>query len=283
MKKSVFLFAAIFLVAMFATTGCMNTNAGAADSLEAGDSSFVKDSTGIDSITEVVEETAMPVAADELFDDFFFNFASSRKVQRERITFPLPVSTYGKLSEVTQNGWKRERFFMEQGYYTLIFSDYKQLKLVKDTAVNDVTVERINVAKGSVTQWHFSRTGGLWHMDSKKVLHLKEHGDAAFLSFYEKFATDADFQQEHLADNVTFTGPDPDDAFSTITGDILPEQWPMFAPQLPSGTLYNIIYGASAKASNVRFFRICGIANGLQTDLVFTRKGKSWQLKKCTM
>ena len=282
MKKSVFLFIGLIAAALLFTTGCTTKETGASDSLALGDS-ISADTTTIDSITEVVEEEPMPVAADELFDDFFFNFAGSRKVQRERINFPLPVNNYGKTSEIEKGQWKRETFFMKQGYYTLIFSDYKQLRLVKDTTVNNVTVERINVAQGNVTRWHFMRTRGLWHMVGKSLISLKQHPDAAFLSFYEKFVTDADFQYEHLAESVTFTGPDPDDDFSNMTGEILPEQWPMFAPQLPSGTLYNIIYGAPGKKSNVRFFLIRGIANGLQTDLVFTRKGKSWQLKKCTM
>lgn len=282
MKKSIFLFVCFVAAAMFFATGCSNRDTGAADSLLMGDS-ITTDTTTMDSITEVVEEEAMPVAADELFDDFFFNFAASRKVQRERINFPLPVNTYGKVTEIEKGNWRRETFFMEQGYYTLIFNNYKQLKLVKDTTVSEVTVERINVAKSSVTRWHFLRTRGLWHMVDKSVVSLKQHPDASFLSFYEQFASDADFQSEHLAESVTFTGPDPDDDFSTMTGEILPEQWPMFAPQLPSGTLYNIVYGTPSKKSDVRFFLIRGIANGLQTDLVFTRKGKSWQLKKCAM
>ena len=31
-----------------------------------------------------------------------------------------------------------------------------------------------------------------------------------------------------------------DDDFSTMTGDIEPETWPAFAPQLPHGMIYNI-------------------------------------------
>src|SRR5574344_1323072 len=105
-----------------------------------------------DSISQVVEETPMPVAADELFDDFFFNFAASRKVQKERVKFPLPVDNFGKQSVMEHNAWRRERFFMSQGYYTLIFNKYSQTRLVKDTTVSNVMVERIAITKGMVTR-----------------------------------------------------------------------------------------------------------------------------------
>ena len=38
------------------------------------------DTTAADTIADVLIETPMPKAADELFDDFIFNFAASRKL-----------------------------------------------------------------------------------------------------------------------------------------------------------------------------------------------------------
>ncbi len=61
---------------------------------------------------------------------------------------------------------------------------------------------------------------------------------------------------------MKFTGPDPDDDFSTMTGDIEPETWPAFAPQLPHGMIYNIIYGQKYTESSQKIFVIRGIANG---------------------
>ncbi|MBQ0074824.1 MAG: DUF4348 domain-containing protein [Prevotella sp.] len=265
--------------AIFFTTGCMERTSPVVDSI--GVDTLMADSVETDSLSDMVDETPMPVAADELFDDFFFNFAASRKVQNDRIIFPLPVDNYGKKKSVSKSGWVRERFFMNQGYYTLIFNSYKQTSLLKDTAVNNVTVERISVSNNKVTRWHFARTKGLWHLDGMRTMTLSQHPDAAFLRFYDKFVSDSVFQQQSLAETVSFTGPDPDDDFSTMTGEIMPEQWPMFAPQLPSGTLYNIVYGTEAyPASSIRLFLIRGIANGLQIDMHFVRQGGSWMLKK---
>lgn len=263
----------------FFTTGCYDRGAKVADTLSV-DSAAV-DTTLVDSISEVVEETPMPVAADELFDDFFFNFAASKKVQTERVKFPLAVVNFGKKVMMEKNQWKRESFFMKQGYYTLIFPKYSLTKLVKDTTVSDVTVERIAIPKGVVTKWHFLRERGLWYMDSMVKTAIKNHDDAAFLKFYERFATDSAFQQHSLCDPVIFSGPDPDDDFSTMTGEVLPEQWPMFAPWLPSGTIYNIVYGTQPyPVTNFRVFMLRGIANGMQMEMQFVKVAGKWRLKK---
>ncbi len=275
----VILLACIMLTGM---TGCMDRGT-KPEALPLEDSIAV-DSVEQDSIVDMVESEPMPSAADELFDDFFFNYAASRKVQKERTHFPLPVITYGKRSEITSAQWKRENFFMVQGYYILVFNKANQLELMKDTTVGNVIVERIAMSREKVTRWYFARERGLWKLDSIDHISLRQYPDERFMRFYNRFVNDSLFQQQSLAEEISFTGPDPDDDFSTMTGEIMPEQWPMFRPWLPSGTLYNIRYGkAPYPVSGVRFFFIRGIANGLQTDLVFTRKGQSWHLKKVTM
>lgn len=279
MKKAIFLLMGIIVSALFFSTGCTNKNAEAADSI--GADTLVEDTAANDSLSEMIAEEEMPASADELFDDFFFNYAASHKVQKERTVFPLPVNSWGKESKMEEKAWKREHFFMQQGYYTLIFHKASQMNMVKDTAVSDVTVEKIMVNKNMVTRWHFARTRGLWYMDGMSHISLGQHPDAGFIRFYQRFVTDSAFQHRSLAESIAFTGPDPDDDFSTMSGVIMPEQWPMFVPWMPSGTLYNIIYGKNPyPASNTRLFYVRGIANGLQMDMVFTKKGKGWKLEK---
>lgn len=278
MRKNLFIALGALVSSLLFTTGCLHT------SQESGSmdyDSLATDSVPEDSISQIVEETPMPVAADELFDDFFFNFAASHKVQKERVAFPLPVDNFGKQSVIEEGQWRRERFFTSQGYYTLIFNDYKQTRLVKDTTVSDVTVERIAIPKGVVTRWHFARSRGLWHMDGMTKMSIKKHPDAAFLKFYEHFATDSAFQQESLCDPVIFVGPDPDDDFSTMTGELMPEQWPMFAPWLPSDVIYNIIYGVEPyPKTNFRVMFLRGISNGQEMEMQFVKLQGQWRLKK---
>lgn len=284
MRTSIFTLSALVLLALFVASGCTKRSTNGADTLSVD--TMMTDS--VDSLSEIVEESTMPTTADELFDDFFFNYATSKKVQLSRTVFPLQVNKFGKSSLIEKKKWKTEHFFMKQGYYTLIFDNKRDLTIMKDTAVNDVTVELIAMSKGTVKQWHFIRNKGLWTLNDIKEISMKQHGDADFFNFYQKFVSDSKFQQESLTETVTFTGPDPEDDFSTMTGEILPEQWPMFAPRLPSGSIYNIVYVTptdktkSRKASTVRYFLLRGIANGLQTDLTFVKIGGKWKLNKIT-
>ena len=276
MKKCFFIVIMTCMCAMFWTTGCTNGKP-ATDSL--GVDSIVDTTLNADTLEQLVEEQPMPVAADELFDDFIFNFASSHKLQLKRIKFPLLVSGEEKRT-ISKNEWKTDHFFMEQGYYTLIFDSEKQLDIVKDTSVNNVVVEKINLETKSFSDYVFKRIHGAWMLVSLHKGDLEQHPNASFLNFYHKFATDASFQQHSLNDPVQFSGPDPDDDFATLTGDIAPETWPAFAPELPSGHLYNIVYGHNTVKGNQKIFLMRGISNGMEMQLTFKRIGGDWKLVK---
>ena len=172
---------------------------------------------------------------------------------------------------------------MHQDYYTLIFDNQKQMNLVKDTAIDHVVVEKVFYAKKKVQQFLFNRINGEWMMTSINYKPMYSNMNASFLKFYGHFATDSAFQAEHLHNPVKFVGPDPDDDFSTMSGDIEPETWPAFAPQLPHGMIYNIIYGQKYAESNQKIFVIRGIANGMETILTFKRVHGKWMLTKLNM
>ena len=226
----------------------------------------------------------MPKAADELFDDFVFNFAANRKLQKSRIVFPLPVYHGEKLTKkIEKKHWKMEHFFMRQDYYTLIFDNQKQMKLMKDTTIDHVVIEKVFYSRKTVQQFVFNRINGQWMMTSICYKPMYQNNNGSFLKFYGHFATDTAFQARHLHNPVKFTGPDPDDDFSTMTGDIEPETWPAFAPQLPHGMIYNIIYGQKYTESNQKIFVIRGIANGMETSLTFKKIGGKWELIKLNM
>ena len=278
MKKSVL---CVFLVAVIIScwsTGCTDKKQASTDTIVAD--TLPADTSKVDTLDNLISETPMPKAADELFDDFIFNFAANRKLQMKRIKFPLPVDRFGKLSYVKKKQWKMEHFFMDQDYYTLIFDNRKQMNLVKDTTIDNVVVEKIYFGKKSVKQYFFFRRQGEWMLEGIRHKGLYENKNASFLKFYDKFATDTAFQNRHVNDPVVFTGPDPDDDFSTMTGTIEPWQWPSFAPELPHGFIYNIIYGQKYTESTQKIFVLRGIANGFETELTFRKKSGQWKLIK---
>ncbi len=274
---------AVLVIVSFSTTGCKDKKPAKVSDTTVVDTA-VADTQALDSTEKLIEETPMPKAADELFDDFVFNFAASRKLQMKRIQFPLPVYRNEKLvKQIERKQWRMEHFFMRQDYYTLIFDNHKQMNLVKDTTISHVVVEKVFYRKQTVQQFVFDRINGLWMMTSINYKSMYKNQNASFLKFYGKFATDSVFQSEHLHNPVKFVGPDPDDDFSTMTGDIEPETWPAFAPELPHDMIYNILYGQQYTESNQKIFVIRGIANGMETELTFRRIGGKWMLTKLNM
>ena len=91
------------------------------DSLEADivdNDSLAPDSLLPDSQEQLIESTEMQHTADELFDDFVFNFAANRRLQMKRIHFPLPeVMAGGNTVGIQREQWHMEHFFMRQDYH----------------------------------------------------------------------------------------------------------------------------------------------------------------------
>lgn len=233
-----------------------------------------------DSMEQAISETPMPKAADELFDDFFFNFAANKKLQFKRITFPLTIDNGNDSVLMQKSQWKMNHFFMRHDFYTVIFDNEKQMSIVKDTNINHVVVEKINLKRNNVKQYVFNRINGLWMMTRVNNKAMYQSTNASFLKFYQRFVVDTAFQVKSLHNPVKFIGPDPDDDFSRLEGMVTPDTWFGFCPELPSGIIYNIIYGQKYKESNKKIFVKRGIANGLEIELTFKRIHGRWFLVK---
>ena len=82
----------VFLVAVLLLSACQGQKSGGNEEETTADTIQKADTTASTLEEEVAsEQTPMPRAADELFDDFIFNFAANRKLQFSRIKFPLKI------------------------------------------------------------------------------------------------------------------------------------------------------------------------------------------------
>ena len=208
------LYGIISVVLLASLTSCGNKGGQATEEVPAD--SVLTDSLRNDSLQAIVEDYPMPKAADELFDDFVYNFVVNRKLQMERTRFPLPCEKDGKTVQLTKEQWKPERFFMRQGYYTLLFDSEKHMEVVKDTSINHAVVEKIHFTTNLIDQFVFNRMRGAWMLTQKRTIPIKQDINASFLAFYHKFVTDKTFQASSLAETVQFVGPDPDDDFNMM-------------------------------------------------------------------
>ena len=281
MKRYLVVFLCLLLI-----LACGGNKAGQTQDETPADSTMATDSTATDSIADPMADTManlpMPKAADELFDDFIFNFAANKNLQRERILFPLKKINGSKEELLSKEQWKTERYFMRQDFYTLLFDSERQMEIVKDTSVNHAVVEMIYFNTGAVIQHVFDRLRGAWMLTSIQTIPISQSNNASFLEFYHHFATDSIYQAESLNSSIHFEGPDPDDDFARMDGVITPETWEAFAPELPKKMIFNIIYGQPRKEGNTKLFVLRGIANGLELELTFKRSDGKWKLTKMT-
>jgi len=267
---------------MFSCKGKQTTGTAEAAPQDTTDSIAQQDTVPADTMEMLITQTPMPRAADELFDDFLFNFAANRKLQMERVAFPLLKVRGTDSSRVKLGEWQMERFFMRQDFYTVLFDNEQQMELVKDTTVNLATVEKIYFNTGAVIQYMFHRIKGAWMLTEINTQPITTNRNASFLQFYHRFVTDSLFQTESLNETVEFVGPDPDDDFARMEGILTPDTWPAFAPELPDKMIYNVVYGTPKDTTDKKIFVMRGIANGLEVEMTFRQREGRWQLVKLT-
>jgi len=274
--------AVVMMIAGTGCTGCAGKKGDTTDSVTTD--SIATDSVElIDTVESIVESAPVPKAADELFDDFFFNFINNRKLQRARVKFPLRVTESGTTHLVQSGQWQMERFFKDQGYYTLIFDNAKQMNLVKDTAVSNVIVERILLQADKVEQFHFNRENGQWLLTEKKTVGLNESDNASFLTFLQGFFAHPE-DSRHVQNPLPYYGPDPeDDEGKYLNMHIPAESWAEYLPEVPGEKIYNILYGQHNNAGSEKIFLFKGIANGLETQLKFHNQGGEWKLVEISL
>lgn len=281
MRKTVYI---VFMMSvwMMTFTGCKNEKPAVnADSTVLD--TEVTDTTDSDTMAEIIAETPMPKAADQLFDDFFFNFIASPKVQKARIKWPLPIVTYTDKQEHTvlmkKNQWKMDKFFRKQGYYTLIFDNEKKMSAAKSTKLDTVVVEKIKLREGSVTQYWFDHQNGKWEMNQIRNISFQDSKNASFLTFLQKFFT-AD-GRGMIKDPLPYHGADPNgEETNIITTTIPASDWSTYLPTVPGDVIYNILYGQKYGEGKTKILDFKGLANGLETQLIFKKQKGDWRLVK---
>ncbi len=271
---------AVGLLAMLCVVGCTEKKSVAVEEEVEADS-LTTDSLPADTITDIIEDAPLPKAVDELFDDFFFNFAGNRHMQMSRIEFPLPIHEDGATKMLDRKQWHYSHFFMSEGYYTLLLDDEEQDSLSKKSTLDHAEVEKLYMNENLVKQYVFDRIDGEWRLTSVAHTRLSDHPCGNFLHFYQHFATDTAFQTQSLDEFVLMTVPDSDEEFSDVTGAITREQWPFFKPALiPENIIYNVNYGQALRDENQKVMVVRGVANGLNTSMTFKRKNEHWKLVK---
>ncbi len=229
-----------------------------------------------------IEEVTVPTRADELFDDFIWNFSSDERLQRNRVRFPLQVVTTEGTEQLQREDWEFDGLFANQPNYTLMFDNEEDLDLEGDTSLNSAELEWLYLDSKIQQRYFFNRNKGAWMLDSISMSPLAiDEGDGGFLSFYGRFANDSIYQLEHVANPIEFVTLDPDDEFSILETTMGVSQWFAFRPELPTDKLTNINYGqANNDRSRMKILKVNGFEDGSCIILYFRKRGNEWEMYK---
>lgn len=242
------------------------------------------DSAGnkVDTLQQAEEkEEPKPMEADELFDDFIFNYASDDALQRQRTMFPLPYYNGDAPSKIEKKFWKHDYLFTKQSYYTLLFDKEEDMDMVGDTALKSVQVEWIYLKTRMMKKYYFERKKGMWMLEAINLRHIEEGENEDFVGFYTRFATDSLYQNRHISNPLQFITIDPDDEFSILETTLDVNQWYAFRPVMPADKLSNINYGQQNEdQSNTKILKVNGIGNGYSNIFYFRKRGGEWELYK---
>lgn len=232
-----------------------------------------------DTVPLPIVEEIKPIEADELFDDFIFNYAQDHELQLQRTKFPLPYYKEDSPLKIEKAFWKHDDLFSKENAYTLLFDNEEQMDLVGDTTLMSVQVEWIYLKTRTIKKYYFEKLKGVWMLEAINLRKMATDEPADFIAFYTRFATDSLFQQKHIAPRLQFVTIDPDDEFSILETTLDAGQWTAFSPQLPKERLSNIDYGQHiSPQSHTRILKINGIGNGYSNLFYFRRQGESWEL-----
>ena len=226
------------------------------------------------------EEEEPPAAVDELFDDFFYNFIDDARFQGQRIAYPLPCKEGDESEKLTKQDWAQYDHFKNQEVLSVLYEREQDYALSKDTSMQHVGVEWIQLKDDDVERFQFNRVGGKWmltEIDKKKRGNMPNED---FLNFYAKFMADTVFQSKSLAEplKVILTSDDgeeePQEEFLTV------EEWFEMRHSLPLPTeeIVNVDYGQACISQNKKTLLLQGISNGMQMKFKFNKDGDDWKL-----
>lgn len=228
--------------------------------------------------SELPEVTAAQhVAPDGIFDDFIYMFMQDASLQRERIHFPLKCVIDGKETQIAAQDWKHDSIYSGQCEMTLIFDGKEIQDEVGDASVKSAIVEMVDLQSERITLYHFLRTEKYWILNEIRQGSLNADSGRDFYVFYRRFVTDEAFQLKHIHDPFYFKTFDSD-SFEEIEGWLDDVQWPDYRPFLPADKISNIVYDGKFPKSNYRSFVISSPSSGMNSILLFKRKGTDWEL-----
>lgn len=279
------MYKAIFAsLAFVVLLSCSNTESGVSDCVVRGDSLSAEsaDMSICYDTLDIFDEEVLPKSADELFNDFFFNYASDEAFRRMRTSYrpAVVLNDTAKASLDAQDSLGCCRDLSVEDFYAVIYEREDELSYQKDTALANVVVERINLDKGVVECFNFVRRDGLWVMNNVETLLFADTPNSDFLSFYAQFTSDSIMAYGAVAEPLRFVLTSEDGDNEDEIQELTIEEWLNVSSDLPmpSHEFVAINYGQTFISQNNKVLLVEGVSNGLFLKYRFMKNHGKWML-----
>lgn len=229
---------------------------------------------------QLFEETPEPsVRVDELFDDFFFTFASDPNFQNKRIKFPLVCHDVEADMEISREDWHQFSRFTQQEAYAVIYEREDDMDVQKDTTLNSVSVEWVYLKDGYVESYNFNRLQGKWMLTDITKNAIEHIPNGRFLKSYSQFVADSIGEQQlrlPLRMHFTYTDSGESEPDAMLSFD----EWKEMKSELPFNEEFIacINYGQPCISQNRKNLLLEGAGNDLLMTFKFTKEGDRWVL-----
>ncbi len=272
-----------FALTVLTIAGCKDGKTGGESDADSNDDDIaVADTMAYAGDTlHLFEEQEPPPAVDELFDDFFFNFADDRKFQNQRVSFPLPLEEDGATTSLGKAEWDDLGNFDSPDVFAVVYERDQDLELQKDTTINSVSVDKINLRGEHLQKYSFNRVGGKWMLTKMEKESLSQHPNGEFFEFYARFITDSLTQVSSLKSPLKLVlTPQGDDDMQIE--ELTPEDWTNMRADLPlpEDIIMSIDYGQSCLSQNRKILLVEGISNGFYMKFKFDKGPDGWKLNE---
>ncbi|MBR1666972.1 MAG: DUF4348 domain-containing protein [Bacteroidaceae bacterium] len=248
-----------------------------------------EDEVGDDSIEayagdtlHLFEEEEPPVAVDELFDDFFYNFIDDARFQSQRIVYPLPCKDDEEEGKLTKQDWEQYDHFKNQELLSVIYEREEDLVLAKDTSMQSVNIEWIQLQDDDVERFRFHRLDGKWMLTEIDKKKRKDMPNGEFVDFYAQFIADSTFQRAALAAPLKVILTSDDGEEEPEEEHVNADEWFEMRENmpLPKDVIVNVDYGQASISQNRKILLLQGISNGMQIKFKFNKVGNDWKLEE---
>ncbi len=243
---------------------------------------YAIDSTFIREVKD--PEPEQPKTIDESFTDFIYNFSTDERLQRSRISFPLPSYTFEKKDTIQKADWVFDPMLSAKEVYTEIYSSNDSIEAEEDMNSTSAQVEWIYLHERTVKRYYFERINGKWKLEAIDYGALAPQDTTAaqedFYEFYQHFTADSTFQSQRVKEPLNYITADPDNEFEILQTTLEPGQWFAFKPDCPADVLTNIVHSnaPSINESDHLILSLKGFGNGFNNLLYFERREGIWKL-----